>query len=262
MKNGFSLVELSIVLVILGLLTGGILAGQSLLRASELRAVTTDYQRYVTASNSFRDKYFALAGDMNTATKFWGDDNAACADATIPNGTPGTCNGNGDGLLAFGAGANATGENFRFWQQLALAGLIQGTYTGLAGAGNERGTTPGVNAPAGRISSSGYSLETVGTGILGAGDTWRWPGNYRNNIYFGAIFDSSHPAEYPILKPEEAWNIETKIDDGKPAYGAVRSYRPVVPWPNCVTTNVESTTEYNLTNTSITCALLFPQSVN
>lgn len=58
-KRGFSLVELSIVLVILGLLTGGILAGQSLIRAAELRAVSTEYSRYATAVQSFRDKYFA-----------------------------------------------------------------------------------------------------------------------------------------------------------------------------------------------------------
>ncbi len=55
MKNGFSLVELSIVLVILGLPTGGILAGQSLIRAAELRSVSTEYNRFVTATQSFRD---------------------------------------------------------------------------------------------------------------------------------------------------------------------------------------------------------------
>ena len=72
MKNGFSLVELSIVLVILGLLTGGILGGQALIRAAELRAATTESQRYLAAINSFRDKYFALPGDMAIATRFWG----------------------------------------------------------------------------------------------------------------------------------------------------------------------------------------------
>lgn len=60
--KAFSLVELSIVLVILGLLTGGILAGQSLIRAAELRAVSTEYSRYITATQSFRDKYFAVPG--------------------------------------------------------------------------------------------------------------------------------------------------------------------------------------------------------
>lgn len=102
MDRGFSLVELSIVLVILGLLTGGILAGQSLIRAAELRSVITTTDRYQAAVYSFRDKYFALPGDMRNATSFWGDQAtgpSACADAGITDGTPGTCNGNGDGLI-------------------------------------------------------------------------------------------------------------------------------------------------------------------
>lgn len=70
MRNAFSLVELSIVLVILGLLTGGILAGQSLIRAAELRAVSTEYNRHFTAIQSFRNRYMALPGDMNNATRF------------------------------------------------------------------------------------------------------------------------------------------------------------------------------------------------
>lgn len=46
MRHGFSLVELSIVLVILGLLVGGVLTGQSLIRAAELRSVSTEFQKY------------------------------------------------------------------------------------------------------------------------------------------------------------------------------------------------------------------------
>ena len=67
-QPGFSLVELSIVLVILGLLTGGILAGQSLIRAAELRSISTDYSRYIAAVQAFRDKYFALPGDSLART--------------------------------------------------------------------------------------------------------------------------------------------------------------------------------------------------
>lgn len=147
MRYGFSLVELSIVLVILGLLTGGILAGQSLIRAAELRAIPTEYQRYDAARYSFRDKYMGLPGDISNATRFWGDNNAACADAAIPNGTPGTCNGNADGILTAPLAASATGERFQFWTQLALAGLIEGTYTGLAGGSSNHHVVPGTNTP-------------------------------------------------------------------------------------------------------------------
>ncbi len=101
MTNGFSLVELSIVLVILGLLTGGILSGQNLIRAAELRAVTTEFSAYQTAVMTFKDKYFALPGDMRNATDFWGSAGGSGVigdgcEAGTPTGTQ-TCNGNGDG---------------------------------------------------------------------------------------------------------------------------------------------------------------------
>lgn len=63
LRSGFSLVELSIVLVILGLLVGGVLTGQSLIRASELRKFMNTMERYKAATYTFRDKYFALPGD-------------------------------------------------------------------------------------------------------------------------------------------------------------------------------------------------------
>lgn len=57
MRRAFSLVELSIVLVILGLLVGGILAGRALIHASELRGVHTEFNQYKTAVMAFRNKY-------------------------------------------------------------------------------------------------------------------------------------------------------------------------------------------------------------
>src|SRR5438552_4058186 len=81
-RQAFSLVELSIVLVILGLLVGGILSGQSLIRAAELRSVTTEFSRYLAAVQSFKDKYFALPGDMANATAFWGIAGGTGSDAT------------------------------------------------------------------------------------------------------------------------------------------------------------------------------------
>ena len=71
-SSAFTLVELSIVLVIIGLLVGGVLSGKSLIRASELRAVASEFSYYKIAIGNFKDKYSALPGDMRNAVTYWG----------------------------------------------------------------------------------------------------------------------------------------------------------------------------------------------
>lgn len=259
--RGFSLVELSIVLVILGLLVGGILTGQCLIRAAELRSVVADYQRFTSAAQTFRDKYMAIPGDMNNATRFWLRQVSAThcvTNSSAAVGTPGTCDGNGDGVVAWGGAASESGETFQFWRQLALAGMIEGNHTGFAGSGGARDARPNINVPAGKISNSGYSVEPQG--IIGPGDTWRWPADYGNVLYAGGNRNSSHPTELPLFRPEEAWNVDVKLDDGVPTTGRVMSHRKSSLWINCTTTNVETTSQYNLIDTSIACVLLFPKA--
>lgn len=251
-RNGFSLVELSIVLVILGLLTGGILAGQSLIRASELRSVSTEYQRYVSAAQTFRDKYFAIPGDMTNATKFWGDDNAVCPDAAVTNGTPGTCNGNGNGLVPLGS--IEPYEQHRLWQHLALAGLIEGSYTGIAGAGGASHCVIGTNCPRAKLGSAGWGIEAYANY---PGDSGWYAHQYGNVLVFGAQNSSENPS-VAVLKPEEAWNIDTKLDDGRPAYGKVLAIR----YTTCTfsTTGTDKNKEYRLDTNAAACALAFSQA--
>lgn len=251
--QGFSLVELSIVLVILGLLTGGILAGQSLIRASELRSASAEYSRYEAARHSFRDKYMALPGDMPNATRFWGDNNSACADAAITNGTPGTCNGDGDGLLETAAAANATGERFQYWNQLALTGLIEGSYTGLAGPSSAQHKVVDTNTPASRAGkSAGWHVDyTVGS--VSATAFGKAAGN---RLHLGSTGGSNYDGDGPTLTPTEAWGIDTKLDDGLPGLGSVETYGATAR-PNCATSDDSSTATYALSTSSPTCNLYF-----
>lgn len=256
MRRGFSLVELSIVLVILGLLTGGILAGQSLIRAAEIRSVAADYQRYSTARYTFRDKYFALPGDFRDATRFWGrlNSNSWCAtnSAATVNSTTGVCDGDGDGLLGDSAVASQSSEALQSWRQLAMAGLIEGSYTGIAGVSGGADYDFGINSPSSRISSAGwganYDDNRAGTTV----SLLRF--NYRNAMTVGG--DDGIWADYPRFKPEEAWNIDTKVDDGKPHVGKMHTY----PFGNNCTTaasNTDTTGEYVLTQTSLACTPIF-----
>ena len=252
--SGFSLVELSIVLVILGLLTGGILSGQALIRAAELRSVNSQFQTYQAAIFSFRDRYMALAGDMSMATRFWGFDDTApsCTNRTgaANAGTAGTCDGNGDGQLAT-VPAGGSGERTEFWRHLARAGLIEGSYTGLAGPTNSSHAILGENVPRARISSVGWWASTItGTGSA----SFTRP--IHNMLVVGALTTTPvNNLSAPFLKPEEAWNLDTKLDDGRPAYGKIVG-RNI---STCTTTSDPSnfSAEYLLSSSAIGCALNF-----
>lgn len=160
LRSGFSLVELSIVLVILGLLVGGVLTGQSLIRASELRKFMNTMERYKAATYTFRDKYFALPGDMNNAKQFWGSAGTGTAcrgvDSTTLADPKNTCDGDGDGNIRPSSVNNYSWEIFRYWQHLANAGLIEGSYTGItSGGGAQMGHSPGWNSPSVAVGNNG-----------------------------------------------------------------------------------------------------------
>ncbi len=216
-SQGFSLVELSIVLVILGLLTGGILTGQNLIRAAELRSVTTEFQAYQTAVNTFRDKYFAIPGDMINATDFWGQ-GANCPGAnTDERTTPATCNGDGDGVIDRSASFN---EVFTFWQHLANAGLIEGQYSAVPVDSSTANPTTigGWNVPASKLANASWSIEYLGEVDV---STNLWiDGSYGNALLFGGDISSGVPTA-AILSPKEAWNIDTKLDDGVAGSGRI-----------------------------------------
>ncbi|MCY1173189.1 MULTISPECIES: type II secretion system protein [Sphingomonas] len=216
-KPGFSLIELSIVLVILGLLTGGILAGQSLIRAAELRSVGEEYQKNRTAVATFRDKYFAIPGDMTNATSFWGlaGGTAAPSDAAcgvIVSTDQKTCNGDGSGKI------DAAYEAVRFWQQLANAGLIEGQYTGAWGTTAPTLIQPGVNMPRAKVDSAAFWQPQYEGPASGN------PGRFDNRGYGNVLFITDWRSTWTAnFTPAEAWNIDKKFDDGVPYSGIVVS---------------------------------------
>ena len=249
-KRAFSLVELSIVLVILGLLVGGVLTGQSLIRAAELRSVTNDVQNYTTAISAFRDKYFALPGDMPNATQFWGiaagSGNGAVAPCSTAATTDGrTCNGNGDGRIADLSASPSVTESFRMWQHLANAALIPGSYVGTIVTDLTR-VMPSSRVKRGSVWFTAYYGQSVGsTSAFSA------PATQIFQLYGSGL------SAIEFLKPEEAWNIDTKMDDGRPNLGKIRSNKGTTALP-CSTTfgqavTADANSQYNLSSQGIVC---------
>lgn len=207
-ERGFTLVELSIVLVIIGLLIGGVLKGQELIESSRLNNVATQYNSFLAAVNTFQDKYQALPGDLATAS------------TRIPNcGAGGTCstNGNGDGVIgatnaAAAAALVAASENMRFWQHLSKANLVSGV--------QETGATFGQQYPAARTGGGWQIMNTtVNTG--GANPT---------TGHFFRLFQAATAVAAPTatvntqaLSPNQAATLDRKLDDGLPQAGNIQT---------------------------------------
>ena len=242
-RRAFSLVELSIVLVILGLLVGGILTGQSLIRAAELRSVTTESSQFQTAVMTFRDKYFALPGDMDNATDFWGSAGGNGSDSTCYNTvqtTTATCNGSGNGELYTSDTSPYYAEFYLFWKHLTNAGLIEGDFSGTLAANG--GLTspythlstayPGWNMPSSRLSNATWYAGTLGSAnvsiqkFYGAYTSTPYADPYYiNTLYLFSTSLSPLTSAGGPLSPEEAWHIDTKIDDGRPGSGKLEAFR-------------------------------------
>lgn len=262
-NRGFTLVEISIVLVIVGLLVGGILVGRNMIRSAEIRSVGTDVEKYKTAIFLFRDKFHALPGDMKNATQFWGAVaggtgiglDATCTayfDATEAPKTE-TCNGNGDGRIQ--TPPTFWNEPWRVWQHLSNARLIEGAYTGQGsgppGTGLNDDPVVGLSSPQSRVNDLTYALNYIGT-ITNAADYARFIGSYDNVMMIGKKTEVNDA----VFTPAEAYELDSKIDDGIPGTGIVRSMKPN--WrPNCATTENPADSIYQVNNQVIGCNLYY-----
>lgn len=116
-NSGFTLVEIAIVLVIVGLLLGGVLKGQEMITNAKIKRVGSDFEGVAAAIFSYQDRYRALPGDDANANSRWG----ASVDGV--NG------GNGSITGAFNSTTD-TDESRIFWQHLRNSNLIAGETTG------------------------------------------------------------------------------------------------------------------------------------
>jgi prepilin-type N-terminal cleavage/methylation domain-containing protein len=250
MKHGFTLVELSIVLVIIGLLISAILVGQSLIESSQNNNFIRQIQGYDIAVSAFQQKFKGLPGD---SSKF------GCTNSVN------ICN-NGVIQASDGGGFQAfTGETANFWKSLYDAGLISKVYSNNASAGMVMGThMPKIDIG-------------LGTAVIAGNNNSGFLGVHPNkNVYAAAYFNNANTVfgfgsttVRPSLKPTTAISIDQKIDDGNaytgnvmglggrysPVYNGIGPGRsPFLYAPNTSVDNCATPTNYS-THSNESCGL-------
>lgn len=249
-EKGFSLIEMTIVLLIIGVLVGGVLVGQNLLKSSAMKDLMVDMDYYSTATKTFQDKYNATPGDMLTASTTFGALDGTTGStvpcySTVPSGKL-TCNGNGNGRL------DITNEQVLFWNHLSNAGVIKGAFTTAAAF-----PLSSSNSPATRVDNTYLA---VGYLDINPNSAVFFDGTYGNFFGIGTFFnDSSTRSVYnPSISPGQAQEVDNKMDDGKPGVGIIRSLVAGSTYtPSCATTAVASTAAYNVSNEGLLCSLLY-----
>lgn len=182
-QAGFTLVEIAIVLVIIGLLLGGVLKGQELINSAKVKNLINDFRAISTFVYQYQDRFRALPGDDAVA-----DNHVGGTNATTPatGRTAGRIDGNWNS-------STQTDESYLFWQHVRLANLATGTTDATSGDYIPR------NAEGGPIGITGVSPFT---------GTPTWQGNFY--VCSGSI------------QGRFARQIDTTMDDGNTQTGAIR----------------------------------------
>ncbi|MBL8639480.1 MAG: prepilin-type N-terminal cleavage/methylation domain-containing protein [Alphaproteobacteria bacterium] len=217
-ERGFTLVELAIVMIIIGLLIGGILKGQELIGNARVSSTVAQVKAIETGIGTFRDKYAALPGDIRNVA------------ARLPNCAAGACatdpatGAGGDGQLANtgnvfdpGLAVSGTTEAGLAFIHMAAAGMIGGVNPTTASTAMGLGTS-NPTTPLGGGWVIGTSNGTATGMLLTTGLT--------SGVYVAsspALGSNIPTANAQVMPPVQAGNIDRKIDDGRPNTGDVRA---------------------------------------
>ena len=199
-QSGFTLVEIAIVLVIVGLLLGGVLKGQELITSSKAKALDNDKTGLTAAFINYSDRYKALAGDdQNVVSRFTA--NQCGGIACVPGDGNGVLAGTANAFTAAQTAALIAGntfENLKAWQHLRAAGLI--------GAGEQHPTVVGLSSASNPRNANGTRIAVQATG------------------YFGQIQASQAQvfSELERIPANVAMALDSMVDDGFVNLGSYR----------------------------------------
>lgn len=227
-QHGFTLVELAIVIVIIGLLVGGVLQGQELIKQAKIRSLVSQLKGYDAAINIFRSKYGtnAMPGDFIRASQFGLNAvNGVVNTSLTPQANN---NGNGDELLDDGtklSSVSAVGEILNFWVHLSNAKLIKGALTQPANCNGTCNYVAGTGFPSAPLGNGIYVLSISVdpdpsmrlTYILGIS------GTVASSGMGDVVGGDANSILSRTLASDEAYGIDSKVDDGNAYTGISQS---------------------------------------
>ena len=193
-QSGFTLVEIAIVLVIIGLLLGGVLKGQELITQAKIKNVANDFNGMSAAVYGYQDRYKRFPGDDDGAEGRWTSPKAVKGNGDAQVGEPGE-----KGIIDC---SSSDDENCQFWQHLRLAGFI---------GGDAATKLSPQNAVGGILQVQNGALEFSGLVVCST----NLPGKIANAI--DAQFDDGKPGTGQVRGTDDATALDTKLDD-KSAY--------------------------------------------
>lgn len=235
-KSAFSLIELSIVLIIIGLLVAGITGGASLIKSATLRAVMTEARNYNTAVNSFYVAYNAYPGDYGTdfasgiATGFKGDNDGKIEFTNNTSGTDTRQKYEGYGAIAM------LSYSKMITNEIGATAYPSTNFSASTVPAGVAGTT----IPQSKVKGSGWifdyfsSKDGLDAAVTKVGNSDSWTDTTYGDSQNVVILTSSVPANNITslqksttkgsLSPEDAKSVDLKLDDGMPNSGKVRTF--------------------------------------
>ena len=184
-QGGFTLIEIAIVLVIIGLLLGGVLKGQELINTARVRALNNTVDGITAAWFSFQDRYRGFPGDYSQAS------------INLP-GSP--TDGDGNGLIGSTVGEAAERPNV--WIHLAAAGYITGNFDEAA------------------VAADAYNCDVTTCPDNGFGSGMNLV--YNTLVKGGAGSDAHELITGRGIPVEVLAELDRKVDDGVPRAGAMQ----------------------------------------
>jgi len=246
-QRGFTLIEMSIVLVIIGLIIGGILKGQELIESSRQKNMISQLDRLKAGTTTFVDRFKSLPGDFNRVALLQGGGATAGGN---DNGVIGTESSNISELLNMSASTTLANEEVQYFNQLLAANLSSGgsVTSGVTLACFSSLCATASPLPPSAFPQSGLTLH-YGTHEGGASpyaDSKQVHWLVLSRFTTGTLSGTTGA----VISPERAYQLDSKYDDGVAMTGNIRT--------GLVGTGCGSSgTDYDPALTNVSCHLMF-----